>query len=43
MLEWAGIGIAMGNADDKVKAHADRVTTDVDDEGIENAINQLLQ
>lgn len=43
MLQWAGIGIAMGNADEKVKAHADRVTADVDHEGIENAINQLLQ
>ena len=42
MLEWAGIGVAMGNADDSVKAHADRVTTDVDHEGIENAVNQLL-
>ena len=42
MLEWAGIGIAMGNADDKVKTHANRVTTDVDNEGIENAINEML-
>jgi Cof subfamily protein (haloacid dehalogenase superfamily) len=42
MLEWAGIGVAMGNAADTVKAHADRVTTDVDHEGIETAVNQLL-
>lgn len=42
MLEWAGIGVAMGNADDSVKAHADHVTTDVDHEGIETAINTLL-
>lgn len=42
MLEWAAIGVAMGNADDKVKAHADRVTTDVDNEGIETAINEIL-
>ncbi|MBR1766982.1 MAG: HAD family hydrolase [Bacteroidales bacterium] len=42
MLEWAGIGVAMGNADDTVKAHADRVTTDVDNEGIENAVLQIL-
>ncbi len=43
MLQWAGVGIAMGNADDKVKQHADLVTTDVDSEGIENAVNQLLK
>ena len=42
MLEWAGIGVAMGNAADTVKAHADHVTTDVDHEGIETAINNLL-
>lgn len=42
MLEWAGIGVAMGNAADAVKKHADRVTTDVDNEGIENAVNELV-
>lgn len=41
MLEWAGIGVAMGNAADNVKQHADRVTTDVDNEGIETAVNEL--
>ena len=42
MLQWAGTGVAMGNAADEVKAAADMVTTDVDDEGIENAINKLF-
>ena len=42
MLQWAGVGIAMGNAEESVKQHADLVTTDVDSEGIENAVNQLL-
>ncbi|MBR1798320.1 MAG: HAD family hydrolase [Bacteroidales bacterium] len=42
MLEWAGIGVAMGNADPIVKQHADMITTDVDHEGIETAINKLL-
>lgn len=42
MLQWAGIGIAMGNADDNVKSHADMVTASVDDEGIEKAVNSLL-
>lgn len=43
MLEWAGIGIAMGNADDSVKAHADMVTATVDDEGIEKAVIELMK
>lgn len=42
MLQWAGIGIAMGNADDTVKAAADMVTSDVDHEGIEQAVEHIL-
>ena len=38
MLEHVGIGIAMGNARDEVKACADYVTTSVDDDGIVNAL-----
>lgn len=34
MLAVAGVGIAMGNADGNVKARADEVTTDVDDDGV---------
>lgn len=34
MLRYVGIGVAMGNASDEVKAAADFVTTSVDDEGI---------
>ena len=41
MLEYCGIGVAMGNADDKVKSHADYVTTSVDEEGIEQAFKAL--
>lgn len=37
MLELTGIGIAMGNAPDAIKAHADQVTTGVDDDGVWNA------
>lgn len=37
MIEFAGIGVAMGNAKDEVKAVADYVTTDVDENGIWNA------
>lgn len=34
----AGIGVAMGNAVDDVKAHANYVTTSVDEDGIKNAL-----
>ena len=37
MLKAVGIGVAMGNAWDIVKEHADYVTTGVDDDGIWNA------
>ena len=38
MLEFCGVGVAMGNAQDKVKNAADYVTTDVDCNGIINAL-----
>ncbi len=38
MLEFAGIGVAMGNAGDNVKAHADYVTDSVDNDGISKAL-----
>lgn len=38
MLQHAGIGIAMGNANDEVKDIADYVTTSVDEDGIANAL-----
>lgn len=34
MLQFAGIGVAMGNAEKEVKAVADYVTDDIDDDGI---------
>ena len=37
MLEFCGIGVAMGNAKPATKAVADYVTTSVDDDGIYNA------
>lgn len=40
MLRHAGIGVAMGNAKDNVKAVADYVTTSVDDHGIANALKR---
>lgn len=41
MLKYVGTGIAMGNAEDDVKASADYVTTSVDDDGIMNALNHF--
>ena len=38
MLKFAGIGVAMGNAKDHVKAVADYVTADVDDDGVMKAL-----
>lgn len=41
LLKAAGIGIAMGNAGDNVKAVADYITTSVDDDGIANALRHF--
>ncbi len=41
MMQCAGISIAMGNATRQVKDVADYVTTDVDKDGIWNALNWL--
>jgi hypothetical protein len=41
MLQFAGIGVAMGNANDTVKAAADYVTDSVDENGIENALKHF--
>ncbi|MDI9590358.1 MAG: Cof-type HAD-IIB family hydrolase [Acidobacteriota bacterium] len=41
MLEWAGVGVAMGNAVDEVKAAADHVTLSNDEDGIAVALEEL--
>ncbi len=41
MLKYAGIGVAMGNASDEVKAIANYVTADVDSDGIAQALKVL--
>lgn len=41
MLKHVAVGVAMGNAVDEVKAVADYVTTDVDKDGIMNALVKL--
>jgi hydroxymethylpyrimidine pyrophosphatase-like HAD family hydrolase len=42
MLHWAARGVAMGNAPDSVKAIADEVTLDVDDDGLVPVLRTLL-
>lgn len=41
MLRYAGIGVAMGNADKETKQAADYVTTEVDEDGIERALRHF--
>lgn len=41
MLEQAGIGVAMGNADPEVRAHADYVTAHIDEGGIAQGLRHL--
>ena len=41
MIQYAGIGVAMGNAKEAVKEVADYVTDDIDDDGIEKALKHL--
>ena len=41
MLQYAGVGVAMGNACDKVKAVADYVTDTVENDGIEKALRHF--
>lgn len=40
MIQYAGVGIAMGNAEEDLKQVADYVTTDVDQDGIRNALKE---
>lgn len=41
MLRYVGIGVAMGNAAEAVKQAADYVTTDIDADGIPNALRHF--
>lgn len=41
MIRHAGIGVAMGNAEDEVKQAADYVTSSVDEDGIYNALKHF--
>ncbi len=41
IIRRAGVGVAMGNAGDDVKAVADYITTSVDDDGVMNALRHF--
>lgn len=41
MLQWAGTGVAMGNATDEVKAAADEITASNNEDGIAVALERL--
>ena len=41
MIRYAGIGVAMGNGIKNLKSAADYITTDIDDDGIENALKHF--
>jgi hydroxymethylpyrimidine pyrophosphatase-like HAD family hydrolase len=41
MVEFAGVGVAMGNGFDELKARADMVTRSIDDDGIYYAFKEL--
>ena len=42
MLRDAGVGVAMGNASDEIRALADVVTASCDEDGVAQVIEQLL-
>lgn len=42
MLKYAGVGIAMGNAPDDVKKHADFVTSTNDEDGVACALKKFI-
>lgn len=41
MLRCVGVGVAMGNAEDRVKAQADYVTASVEENGVEQALKHF--
>ena len=43
ILQTAGVGIAMGNADERIKSIADFVTDDNDHDGIARAVEEFFQ
>jgi hypothetical protein len=42
MLKWAGIGVAMGNALPEIKAVADWITADAEEDGVARALERFI-
>lgn len=42
MLEWAGLGIAMGNASEEVKLAADKITLPIEEDGVAAALYEYI-
>ena len=42
MIEYAGLGVAMGNATDEIKEMADYVTLSNDEDGVAHVINKFI-
>ena len=42
MIEYAGLGIAMGNATDEIKNIADYITLTNDEDGVSHVINKFI-
>ena len=42
MIKTAGMGVAMGNAEDELKAAAEMITSDCDSDGIAEALEKLI-
>lgn len=42
MIEYTGLGIAMGNAPDEIKAQANEITLSNDDDGVYYALEKHL-
>ena len=42
MIEYAGLGVAMANARDEVKAHADYITCSNDEDGVAAAVERFI-
>ena len=42
MIEFAGVGVAMGNAPDEIKAIADYVTDTNNEDGVAKALNHFF-
>ena len=42
MIKYAGLGVAMGNATDDIKAIADHITASNDEHGVAKAIQKFV-